>query len=323
MARRGGAGGGTGTAALKTGLAAAGALALAPHAGHALQHLMLALRKPQNLRSKYNAQWALVTGASSGIGYAATRALASQGLGIIAVALDEPALDNAMQALRRDFPGISFRRVGVSLADNNSSTYMTEIESATSDIDVQIVVNNAGFVVTGFFDRTPIAKNLACAHCNAVAPLPITYHFVSKMLNKQQRGCVIFTSSAAACFPSPFSSLYAATKSFLSFFGAALNVELRSRGIDVCVVHPSPVSSRFYDNAHSISALDFFKSVSGDPSAVPKAMLKAVGRASWMDVGLVALLFRSVSKLLDLGHIFTVVSAHAHRTADYRKYVGE
>ena len=62
---------------------------------------------------------------------------------------------------------------------------------------------------------------------------------------KQLRGCIVFTSSAAACIVSPFTSMYAATKSFISSFGAALAVEVRHHGIDVLVFHPSPVNSRW------------------------------------------------------------------------------
>lgn len=305
------------------GIAAASVVALTPHITHAVQHALIAVRKPQNLKQKYNAQWALVTGASSGIGFATAQALAAQGLSIVAVALDEPALDDAVVALRNTYPSLQVRRVGVDLAACDSSQYMKDIEQATHDIDIQVVVNNAGFVVTGFFDRTPVQKSLACAQCNAVACVPITHLFVSRMLAKRQRGCVIFTSSAAACFPSPFSSLYAATKSFISFFGAALGVELRGRGIDTLVVHPSPVggSSRFYENTHSISALNFFKALAGEPSTVPTAMCKAVGRATWMDAGVVALLFRSGSKLIDLGSTFTMVSRIAHILPDYKAHV--
>ena len=61
---------------------------------------------------------------------------------------------------------------------------------------------------------------------------------------KKQRGCIVFTSSAAAAIASPFTALYAATKSFLSAFGASLAVEVRHRGIDVLVFHPSPVATR-------------------------------------------------------------------------------
>ena len=61
---------------------------------------------------------------------------------------------------------------------------------------------------------------------------------------KGHRGCIVFTSSAAAAIASPFTALYAATKSFLSAFGASLAVEVRHRGIDVLVFHPSPVATR-------------------------------------------------------------------------------
>lgn len=73
-------------------------------------------------------------------------------------------------------------------------------------------------------------------------------HYVKIEANAQvakgQRGCIVFTSSAAAAIASPFTVLYAATKSFLSAFGASLAVEVRHRGIDVLVFHPSPVATR-------------------------------------------------------------------------------
>jgi NAD(P)-dependent dehydrogenase (short-subunit alcohol dehydrogenase family) len=61
---------------------------------------------------------------------------------------------------------------------------------------------------------------------------------------KHLRGCIVFTSSAAAAIASPFTALYAATKAFVSSFGASLAVEVRHRGIDVLVFHPSPVATR-------------------------------------------------------------------------------
>ena len=63
-------------------------------------------------------------------------------------------------------------------------------------------------------------------------------------IDKQLRGCIVFTSSASACFPSPFGVTYSATKAFLSSFGAGLAGEVKHYGIDVLVAHPSPVASR-------------------------------------------------------------------------------
>lgn len=63
-------------------------------------------------------------------------------------------------------------------------------------------------------------------------------------IDKKLKGCIVFTSSAAACIPSPFGAIYAATKCFISAFGAGLAPEVKHHGIDILVAHPSPVASR-------------------------------------------------------------------------------
>ena len=77
---------------------------------------------------------------------------------------------------------------------------------------------------------------LRCADSSVRAPV--------LQVQKKLRGCIVFTSSAAAAIASPFTALYAATKSFISSFGASLAVEVRHHGIDVLVFHPSPVNTR-------------------------------------------------------------------------------
>ena len=114
---------------------------------------------------------------------------------------------------------------------------------------------------------------MANVECNAVSAVQITHVFVTRMLAKQQRGCVVFTSSAAACQPCPFSCMYGATKAFISSFGASLAVEVKTRGIDVTVVHPSPVASRFYDKAHALDSIAFFKKCGAVCGAVPALAL--------------------------------------------------
>lgn len=300
--------------------AAFGAVAAIPYATYAMTHAVMAMRGRQNLKRKYGAKWALVTGSSSGIGYAMAKELVRQDLNVVAVALDEPALDEAVEELRREREGVEVRRVGVDLG-SRSGGYIDHIAKATEDIDVQVVVNNAGFVVTGFFDATPREKSMKCVECNAVSAMQVTSVMVDRMLSRNLRGLVAFTSSAAACFPSPFSSLYASTKSFLSFFGGALAVELQPRGIDVCVLHPSPVASRFYDNAHQLDALDAFKRLACSPYRVSDALLRAAGRVTWLDVGPVALGFRLASKAVDIGHLYSLLPRFAHLFPDYKRHL--
>lgn len=131
-------------------------------------------------------------------------------------------------------------------------------------------------------------------HC-AIAEQCTT--LLSTQLDKGLRGCIVYTSSAAAAIPGPFSVLYAATKSFLSSFGASLAAEVRPNGIDVMVFHPSPVASRFYDKAHKLDSLEFFKKMAVAPEDLPDTVFGSVGRLVWRDVGPTAVGFRLLMKV--------------------------
>jgi len=137
-----------------------------------------------------------------------------------------------------------------------------------------------------------------------VSAVQISHLFVTRMLAKKQRGCVVFTSSAAACQPGPFASMYGATKAFISSFGASLAVEVRSSGIDVTVVHPSPVASRFYDKAHALDSIAFFKLFNVAPDALPDMIFASIGRVVWRDIGAVAVAFRVMMKFIVRGTAF-------------------
>ena len=163
--------------------------------------------------------------------------------------LDEH-LPKAVAELEAAYPGLEFRAVACNFGPGQS--YLDKIAKATADVDVQLVFNNAGFIVTGFFDTQPAGKLLVNVECNATAATSITHHFTALMLQKRLRGCVVFTSSASAYIPNPFAVSYGATKAYMSQFAASIAVELSCKGIDVLVVHPSPVASHFYNKVLSL-----------------------------------------------------------------------
>ena len=265
---------------------------------------------------QYNATWAVVTGSSSGIGKSLAHKLASQGINVVLVALDEPLLDKTCAELEAQFPERRFRKVGVNLGQPG---YYTPIAEATKDIDVNIVFNNAGYMLTGFFDKQPLDKLMANHECNATSAMQISHLFVTRMLKANLRGCVVFTSSAAACQPTPFSALYGATKSYISVLAANMAIELKSRGIDVCAIHPSPVASNFYDKAHKLDALAFFMNFAVKPDELPEEMFRPIGRVVWHDIGTVAIGFRLLLKLFDYGFFAKLISHVAHTMGDYKK----
>lgn len=210
------------------------------------QVYMSTIRAVPNLKDRYpGASWALVTGSGSGIGRALCFKLASQGLNVVLVSLDDDHLENTLSSLREKYPALEFRSVGCDFVPG--SDYLAKIRDATSDIDVRCVFNNAGFIVTGFVDQSPLSKLLSNVECNATASFAIAHHYLERMVSRNLTGCVVFTSSVAGFVPTPFAASYAATKAFVSQLACSLHIEVGGLGIDVCAVHPSPVSSNFYD----------------------------------------------------------------------------
>ena len=126
------------------------AIVFAVFGSYWIPKLVVSLMPTQDLKRKYDAQWALVTGSSSGIGKSLASRLASQGLNIVMVALHDRLLDDAVSELKTTFKSGQFIKVGVDLGVPG---YLDIIAEATKDLDVQIVFNNAGFMLTGFFDK--------------------------------------------------------------------------------------------------------------------------------------------------------------------------
>ena len=272
-----------------------------------------------NLKRKYGAEWAVVTGSSSGIGKSIAKALARQGINCVLVALDDDLLGATFAELSKAFPGVSFRKCGVNLAASDGS-YMAPIAECTRDIKVQLLFNNAGYIKTSFFHLSDLGAQLANLECNATSAVRITHHFYQRMMRDGMKGGIVFTSSAAGFIPSPFASMYGATKAFISEFSACLAVEAKASGIDVLAVHPSPVNSNFLRGA---ADLDMFKkayAAATGPDALPGPIFGALalGMTPWRDIGSFAILMRIVMKILDFSFMTYGFARAAPLMPDYK-----
>ncbi|KAL3801702.1 hypothetical protein ACHAW5_010042 [Stephanodiscus triporus] len=252
------------------------------------QVYMSTIRSVPNLKERYDgASWALVTGSGSGIGRALSFKLADQGLNVVLVSLDDDHLRDTVKCLRERYASLEFRSVGCNFVPG--SDYLRRIADATSDIDVRCVFNNAGFIVTGFVDQTPLPKILSNVECNATASFAVAHHFLERMVNNKLSGCVVFTSSVAGFVPTPFAASYAATKAFVSQLACSLHIEVRSLGIDVCAVHPSPVSSNFYEKVdHKIELMEQAQKSAVGPELLPDEILRSIGCCALRDLGAMA-----------------------------------
>jgi len=271
----------------------------------------------QDLKKRYNSTWAVVTGASSGIGRAIVDKLALQGINVVMVALDDQLFSDVFATMQKTYSNVRFRKVGVNLGGPG---YEKAIEATCADIEPNLIFNNAGFVATGHFADSPLDRQLANYECNATAPVKITHLFLNKMLDRKQKGAVFFTSSPAGLLPCPMTVMYGATKAFLTEFAVSVAAEVRGDGIDVLVVHPSPVDTNFYaGNKHNIDAMKFFQKTATSPTAIAKCFFQSIGYAVVHDQGYFSLLARIGLKLVDHNLMSNLASRTASMSADFKK----
>mmetsp|Transcript_17579 Transcript_17579/g.24786 ORF Transcript_17579/g.24786 Transcript_17579/m.24786 type:complete len:332 (+) Transcript_17579:62-1057(+) len=286
---------------------------------YSLPQIYMVIRPIPDLKKKYDAEWALVTGAGSGIGKAIAFKLASQGLNVVIVSLDDDFLKNTLAELRKMYPSLQFRSVGTSFSPG--VPYLDKIIETTKDIEIKIVFNNAGFIVTGFLDQTPLGKLLANVECNATACVNVTHHFIGKMVKNKLKGCIVFTSSVAGFIPTPFAAMYASTKAFVSQFACSLHIEVQNLGIDVCAVHPSPVASNFYDKVdHKIELMEAAQKSAVPPQDLPNDIFKSIGCCALRDLGSMAVGTRMGTFFLPYNFFTECFTAAAPFLPDYKKH---
>jgi short-subunit dehydrogenase len=259
------------------------------------------LLRPQDLRQRYGDGWAFVTGAGSGIGLCIAERLASQGINVVIASLDDPALDQALDHLRTTYPRVTFRLCRVDLAAP-VDTYLRTIEVATDDVCVRFVFCNAGFMVPGLVLGSIVAAHERQIQCNATSAVALAHHFANRMVNENSRGFICFTSSASAFMPSPTAATYAATKAFLTSFATAFAAEMRPKGVDVLVTHPSPIRSQFWtgsgDNIQqpSLNVHNFARSAASPPAVVVDRIFANAGRCVYADQGFLTWTFRIIAR---------------------------
>eukprot|EP01132_Coremiostelium_polycephalum_P006596 gene6596-8164_t len=276
----------------------------------------------QDLKKKYNAKWALVSGSSSGIGRAVAFKLAKQGLNVVLVALDDDALKGTHQSLQKEFPNQEFRAVGVNLGkyDISEYNYLEIVKEKTKDIDVQILVNNAGYIQLSAFFRSTLDKQLTNLECNMMSHVKLTHHFVSLMVEKGLKGCITFTSSQSAFFCSPSCATYGGGKAFLQAFSASLAIECHNYGIDVLCLMSGPIKTNFYDNQPKLSAFKFFHAISDTPDSAADVMLNGVGRITWRDSSLFTIVSRLIVKIVDMNLLIAGIARGQNLSSDFKNH---
>jgi len=212
-------------------------------------------------------KWAFVTGASSGIGAEFAQKLAGLGMNLVLAARRRERLLQRATTLEKEFP-IKVRCLSVDLSTED---FMARILSETSDMEIGLLINNAGFANTGEFVANDRAREAELLHVNCRAPMLLSHAFGQEM-KKRKKGGIIFVSSIAAFSAMPLWSHYAATKAYCLLLGEGIAHEFKQYGVDVLTVCPGATRSEF----QTIAGVETPKAMA--PGKVVSSAISSLGK---------------------------------------------
>lgn len=227
-----------------------------------------------DFRNRYGA-WALITGASSGLGAEFARQLAAQKLDLILVARRADRLKELATALKLEH-GIQVKVIPLDLAKPN---FMATLKKQTAKLNIGLLVNNAGFGMSGEFTENNLDYEIRMLDVNCKAPL-ILAHEYGKLMAAHRRGGMIMVSSVVAFQAVPYMSHYAATKAYDLLLGEGLWYEMKKYGVDVLTLCPGSTETEFSHVAET-------KPMPGAMPVTPvvKAALDGLGHKPYVTAG--------------------------------------
>jgi short-subunit dehydrogenase len=207
---------------------------------------------------------ALITGASSGIGYALSHELARRGYHTILVARNTEKLEALAQNLRSTY-GITSTVIPFDLAKPNAATELFKTLTSRT-LTVDILVNNAGFGYLGEFAKADWESQVSMLQVNIATLVHLTQLVLPSMLARKS-GKILNVGSTGSFSPVPTMAVYAATKAFVLSFSEALAVELKNTGVTVTALCPGATNTGFAERAQAHKTLLFKSAMSAETVA--------------------------------------------------------
>lgn len=217
--------------------------------------------------------YALITGASGGIGLAIARELAGRKHDVILVARTEAALKKHAEEIRQTF-GVNADYCPLDLSAPNASVTLSQWVSSRN-YAIDILVNNAGFGSWGALHELPEAEFRGMMQVNMVTLAELCRTF-TPLLKSQPKAFILNVSSTAAYQAVPTLSLYAATKAFVLLLTRGINWELKGTSVSASCLCPGPTSTGFIDRANLTPVKDRAEKFSMTPEAVAKIAINGM-----------------------------------------------
>lgn len=218
-------------------------------------------------RERYG-PWALITGASEGIGESFARALASRGLHLFLVARRTGPLEALAAEMRRNH-GVEVRTLSADVAQPG---LLGALDGLVAGAEVGLVVHNAAFSALGPFLQRPLADLQQVIDLNCRAPLSLAHHF-GRQMAARGRGGIVLMSSLAGGQGTPIVAAYAASKAFEIVLAEGLWDELRPSGVDVLACRAGPTRTPSYEASRPRKKVPMM-----EPGPVAEEALAALGK---------------------------------------------
>lgn len=191
---------------------------------------------------RWRGKWALVTGASTGIGWALAEQLAAAGTNLVLTARRRDRLEQLAARLRTTH-AVSVETITADLAEPTAPENISAFAQGKR-IAVELLINNAGFGAYGEFPTQPLPRLLEMVQVNIAAVVHLTHLFLPPMIERH-RGDILIVASTAGFQAVPYITTYAATKAFDLLFAEGLAEEVRRYGIHVCALCPGSTHTEF------------------------------------------------------------------------------
>jgi len=186
--------------------------------------------------------WSLVTGASSGIGRSLARQLAARGYNVVLTGRDRAELEGCAAEIRAA-SGVQTLVIACDLAKPSAWKIICD-QVREAQVEIDLLVNNAGFGLHGVYEETSIDESVALVQVQLMTLLRLTHWFLPRM-KQAGRGHILNVASLYSHCPVPYQAVYSACKAFMLTFSRALEAELRASGVGLSVVCPGVTRTRF------------------------------------------------------------------------------
>ena len=187
--------------------------------------------------------WAVVTGATGGLGEEYSKQLAEMGFNIVLVSRDKAKLEASEGILKASNPTTKTRIIQADFSESMTPDFYQNIYKQLEDLDISILVNNAGIALFNYFEKVSAQEIKDMIQTNCSSYLFLAQSLAQKLMNREKRGAIINVGSLAGLSPNPLQGGYCATKRFVRFLSYMLD-DMFKKNIDVLNVAPGFVSTK-------------------------------------------------------------------------------